>query len=516
MARVANPLVKRANTEVEFTEEQILELRKCSKDPVYLTKNYIKVQHPTQGAISLNFHDYQEEMIASFKEHRFVIVLASRQSGKTTAAAAYILWFAMFNFDKFVLIVSNKNTNAMEIMHRIRFAYENLPDWLKPGVTDAGWNKHSIEFDNGSRVVSRATTEDAGRTLSVSLLYADEFARIRPGIQDEFWTSMSPTLSTGGDCIITSTPNGDLDLFAQLWRGAQSGINGFTYQFVHWSQVPGRDEAWKQGEMGRIGERRFNQEHECQFLSSMALLIDTMVLQNLTAFIKKNQPIFNLREIKFWKQIQPNCIYIVGVDPATGTENNFSVIEVLEFPSMMQVAEYRSNVTSSAELYVILKNLLRYIEKKSASVYFSIENNGVGEGMIALYESDEAPPELAEFVHDEGKTRRGMTTTPKSKLKSCVKLKQAIESNTLHITSPFLLAELKAFVKQSGGYKAQRNSTDDCVSAMLIVMRILEEISSHEQDIHDVLFNIPQDEWSELEEEYDENNELHAPMPMVY
>lgn len=512
MPRVKNPQIKKANTQVEYTAEQIQELRKCSEDPVYMARTYMKVQHPTLGAIFFDLHDYQEEMINAFKESRFTIALASRQSGKTTAAVAYILWFAMFNFDKFILIVSNKNINAIEIMHRIRYAYENLPDWLKPGVTDAGYNKHSLEFDNNSRIVSRATTEDAGRTLSVSLLYADEFAFVRPGIQEEFWTSMSPTLSTGGNCIMTSTPNGDMNIFAQIWRGAQSGINGFRAVFVHWTQVPGRDEEWKKQEIGRIGERRFSQEHDCLFLSSEKLLIDTIVLQNLTASILKNLPIFEIREIKFWKQIGPDNIYLVGVDPATGSGGDFSVITVYEFPSMEQTAEYRSNVTSSAQLYVILKNLLRYIEKKCASVYFSIENNGVGEGMIALYEADEEPPELAEFIHEEGKKRMGMTTSPKSKLKSCIKLKQALESNTLIIRSPYLLTELKSFVKQTGSYKAQRNATDDSVSATLIVMRLLEEIASHEQDVHDKLFAIPKDEWDEIEAEYDEKD---GPMPMV-
>lgn len=263
MGRSKNPNIKKANTEQEYTPEQIQELQKCANDPVYFIRNYVKIQHPTRGSIPFELYDFQERIIENYLNNRFAIVLASRQVGKSITSSAYLLWYAIFNFDKTVLIASNKNNNAIEMILRIRYAYENLPHWLKPGVTEDGWNKHLVSFDNNSRIVSTATSEDAGRGMAISLLYLDEFAFVKPNIQSEFYTSIMPTLNTGGSCIMTSTPNGDSNIFAQVWRGAQVGANGFTPLHVNWDEPPGRDEKFREEEIGRIGERQFLQEYEC-------------------------------------------------------------------------------------------------------------------------------------------------------------------------------------------------------------------------------------------------------------
>ena len=192
-------------------------------------------------------------------------------SHNSQTSAAFILWYAMFNTEKVVLIASNKNDNAMEMIHRIKYMYMYLPHWLKPGLQDDGWNKHQIGFDNGSRIISTATSENSGRGLSISLLFLDEFAFVRDTVQEEFWTSMAPTLATGGACIITSTPNGDSNLFATIWRGANIpasydsnvGSNGFVPIEIAWNEPPGRDEKFKKKEIAKIGEVRWKQEYEC-------------------------------------------------------------------------------------------------------------------------------------------------------------------------------------------------------------------------------------------------------------
>lgn len=186
-------------------------------------------------------------------------------------AGAFLLWYAMFNKEQTVIILSNKNANAMEMIHRVRFIYERLPHWLKPGLADDGWNKHSVAFENDSRIISQATSDDSSRGMSGSLLFLDEFAFVRDTIADEFWGSVSPTLATGGKCIICSTPNGDTNKFAQLWRGANIpatadapvGINGFVPVTVKWNEPPGRDDAFKQSEMAKLGVTRWEQEYEC-------------------------------------------------------------------------------------------------------------------------------------------------------------------------------------------------------------------------------------------------------------
>ena len=438
-------------------------------------------------------------------------------SHNSIVSGAYLLWFSMFNFDKTVLIASNKNDNAMEMIIRIKFAYENLPSWIKPGVKDDGWNKHEIGFDNNSRIVSTATTAESGRGMSISLLYLDEFAFVPPQIAEEFWTSITPTLSTGGSCIMTSTPNGDVDIFSQVWRGANVGSNGFVPIKVEWDEPPGRDEKFKNEQIGKIGQRKWEQEYLCVFLSSDALLISSIVLQNMTKVIEEVKPVRTVREVTFFEEIKEGGTYLVGVDPATGNGEDFSVITIFEFPTLVQVAEYRSNSMSTSELYEILKNILLYLEQKKTDVFFSVENNGVGEGIIALYESDDQPPTQADFVSEDGKNRLGMTTVSRIKMRCCINLKEMVEHEAITIKSRLLLSELKTFIRRKSSYAAQRGSTDDCISALLIVIRLIEEIATYDQLAFEKLYCKDFDQWSAKDYDgygdYDDDDEV---LPMVF
>lgn len=282
MAKAKNPYLKRANEQHEYTSEMIEELARCVEDAEYFIDTYCQIQHPVQGSIPFKLREYQRRIISTFAGNRLSIALAPRQIGKSWIAGAFLLWFSIFHPEKTVLIASNKNENAMEMIHRVRFIYERLPHWIKPGLTDDGWNKHSCGFDNGSRIISQATTENTGRGLSISLLFLDEFAFVRDTIAEEFWTSVSPTLATGGSCIICSTPNGDTNRFAQLWRGANipldgnssSGVNGFCPIEIKWDEPPGRDEAFKREETAKIGETRWKQEYECLGINTVVEIMD--------------------------------------------------------------------------------------------------------------------------------------------------------------------------------------------------------------------------------------------------
>lgn len=509
MAR-KNPNVKKPNTVEEYTPEQIQELKRCAEDPVYFIENYVKIQHPTKGAVAFDLHPYQRKVIKAYLDERFVVVLSARQTGKTTISAAYLLWYSIFHFDKTILVASNKNNNAMEMILRIQYAYEYLPQWLKPGIKEDGWNKHSTRFDNGSRIESTATSEDAGRGMSISLLYLDEFAFVNANIQNEFWTAMSPTLSTGGSCIMTSTPNGDSDIFAQIWRGAKLGVNGFLPIHIAWNEPPGRDEKFKQEEIGRIGEQRWMQEYECQFLSNDALLFNSLTLTNMTPQVEKRQPIFQEHGVFFWKRPIPGNTYLVGVDPATGSGNDFTVIEVFEFPSMEQVAEFRSNTMSSSVVYPILKKLLLYLEQEETIVFFSVENNGVGEGIIALYETDDSPPRFTEMASEEGKNRQGMNTSGKKKIRACLSMKEMVDKELITVCSNTLLQEMKDFVHRKQSYEAKNGSTDDCIAATLIVIRLLEEIATYDQDAYETLYDVGDLEGGFEGEEYDYDDDDDA------
>lgn len=523
MARNKNPYLKKAHEQSSYTPEQLLELEKCANDPVHFILNYCVIQHATQGAIPFKMYPYQAELVRTFDDHRQVIVLSARQTGKSWTSGAYLLWYAMFHFEQTVMVLSNKDRNAMEMIHRIRFIYERLPMWLKPGLTDDGWNKHDMGFDNGSRIKSNPTSEDSARGFAASLLFLDEFAFVRDGVQEEFWGAVSPTFSTGGKCIICSTPNGDTNTFAQLWRGAQIptnygvrgvGSNGFAPFQVRWDEPPGRDEKFKAEEIAKVGETRWLQEYECRFLSSDPLLIDTLALENLTLELANVVPVGTMDEVVFFKQPSQGSTVLIGVDPATGTGEDYTTVVAYEFPTLEQLAEFRSNTRSTVSSYYVLKKLLKALERAHCTVYFSVENNGVGEGIISLYEADETQPEMAEFISEPGRKRRGMTTTGKSKMKACVAFKELIERGSMKIRSTRLLEEAKNFVRKGGSYSAKKGSTDDLVMGSLIVIRLLEEISAFDQDAYDKLYTHAylQDEMT-VDGEYDDND---IPLPISF
>ena len=293
------------------------------------------------------------------KDHLFLAGRGMIPTHNSETSAAYLLWFAMFHFDKTILIASRSNDHAMEMIQRIRNSYERMPMWLKPGVNEDGWNKHNLGFDNGSRIMSTATSENAGRGFTISLLYLDEFAFVSPNIQEEFWASISPTLATGGNCIMTSTPNGDMDLFSNLWRGAnipsadpnsKAGHNGFRPIRVRWDEPPGRDEAYKEEQVAKLGMRKWMQEFECVFLSSDALLISSIFLANITPQIEKVIPINIVNDVVMFREIQENGTYLIGIDPATGSGEDYSVITVFEFVFSFVVSIYKPASESSKVL----------------------------------------------------------------------------------------------------------------------------------------------------------------------
>ena len=200
-------------------------------------------------------------------DHLFLYGREMVPTHNSVTSSVFLLWFAIFNPNVTVLIAANRNANAMEMISRIGYAYEYLPMWMKPGVTDDGWNKHTLKFDNKSRIVSDATSANTGRGMSISLLYLDEFAFVAPNVQEEFWTSILPTLSTGGACIMTSTPNGSVDKFSSIWRASNhdSNTDGLTFKPIHvkWDEPPGRDEAFKASNIALLGDIKWKQEYEC-------------------------------------------------------------------------------------------------------------------------------------------------------------------------------------------------------------------------------------------------------------
>jgi hypothetical protein len=503
-------LIKRANESIDYAPEQILELKRCAEDPVYFIERYVKVQHPKMGAIPLKLYDYQKRCIKAFQENRWNILLASRQTGKTTIIAMFLLWFASFQFDKQVLVASNKNGNAMEVMARIKFAYEEMPNWLKPGVNY--YTKHSMEFDNGSKIWSEATTENTGRGKSLSLILIDELAYVPARMQEAMWMSLAPTLSTGGACIVSSTPNGDQELFAQLWREAKLDVNGFYATEVQWYEHPDRDDAFKEMMIKKIGQTLWEQEYENAFLSSDALLINTRILQ----FLKHNIPKYEDKGIKVWKEPEAQKTYVIGMDISEGLGKDFSTIQVIELEGLEQIMEFRSNKINETQLYNCLKYIIERIyasEDKNGfkpTIYWSFENNAIGAAISTLYYNDEKFPKAAELISPDVKL--GMNTSAKTKAIACKVLKKLVEkkTNNLLLNSEQTIMELKNFVQHGAAYAAKKGSTDDLISSLLIVVRIIDFLSNHEPEIFEKLYETDQEFFNENDNDFDE------PVPFVH
>ena len=493
-------LVKRAYQKVSYTKEQIDELKACM-DPItgpeYFISNFIYIQHSTKGRQKLELFPFQIELIASYHKYRRSVNMLGRQVGKTTIAAAYLLWYAMFNEDATILIASNKYDGAQDIMHRLRYAYESIPDHIRAGVKE--YNKKSLAFDNNSRIIAHTTTETTGRGMSLSLVYLDEFAFVEPNIAKEFWTSLSPTLSTGGKCIITSTPNTDEDQFAEIWFSANKlvdamgnerdvGENGFRPYIATWRARPDRDEKWEQDERSALGEDRFLREHECQFITFEETLINPVKLSQL----ESKQPIRKTGQVRWYEEISHQSIYVVSLDPAMGTGGDNSAIQVIELPSLRQVAEWSNNKAPVEEQIRTLKDILHEIYSKGKpEIYWSVESNTLGEAALVVIRDTGEENFPGSMLHDpknrlQGRNgrRSGFVTTNKSKLEACSKLKFLIESGRMKLNSKGILSELKVFVSRGNTFEARIGQTDDLVMAMILAVRMTDYISTWDDQSH--------------------------------
>lgn len=259
--------IKRPGSTTNWTPDQVKELMKCGQDPLYFAEKYFFVVHPVKGKQKINLYPFQKRMIKTFKDNQKTVVLSARQIGKTTCSSIFLLWYAIFNEDKFIAILANKQKTAVSIVNDIKIAYENLPDWMKPGVEE--YNNLTIKFENGTEVQAAATSPDALRGQSVSLLFLDEFAFVPENMAEDFWRSNYPTLSTGGAVIIVSTPNGAAGKFYEVYTGAEKGENDFCPFKVEWNEHPDRDEDWKERTIKEFGKVAFAQEYGCVFRDSL-------------------------------------------------------------------------------------------------------------------------------------------------------------------------------------------------------------------------------------------------------
>lgn len=463
-----NRNIKRADLEEQYTKEQLAEYIKCSKDPVYFIENYVKINSLDEGLVSFKLRGYQRDMIENLSGKRKCIIKTSRQQGKTTTTAAFILWYIFFHPDKTVAILANKAETAREILSRVLLAYESTPFFLQPGARTL--NKGSIELGNNSKVLATGTSSSAIRGFSCNLLFLDEFAHVEQA--DEFFKSTYPTISSGKETkvIITSTPNG-LNLFYKLFTDAEKGKNDFTALEYHWWQVPGRDEKWKEEQLGILGEAGFRQEFGNEFLGSSNTLINGDVLRSLVAAdpIKetKDEIVNNLPE--------NGAKYAAMIDVSGGVGEDYSTITIIRIDQTPYKICYvwRSNKVSPYEL----PSKIIPIVSKYNNAYLFVERNALGatvadachfeyeyENIARTHVRDKKQQLTSGFT----KASYGVLMTPSTKKIGCIAMKNLVESNIIKDFTMEQIYELANFIVYRKSWQADKGKNDDLVMNLVM------------------------------------------------
>jgi hypothetical protein len=492
-----NSKLKRPNQKLRLTQEQCLEFIEAGKSVLTFAERYYYIVHPIDGQKLITLHDYQIRILQALQEHRFIVLLAARQVGKTTCSAIYMLWFAIFNRNKTVAILANKADIAKSILDEIKLAYEELPKHIQPGLKE--YNAFNIKFDNGSEIIAKATSKDALRGLSVSLLMLDEFAFVASSIADEFWASNYPTISTGGSIIVVSTPNGTGNLFYDLWRQAEQQQNSFTPIQVNWWEVPGRDENWKEETIKNIGKIRFNAEYGCRFEGSSTTLIDA---DFMTKHLIKKEPISTPDDwTKWWSKPEQGHHYLISVDVCNGVGSDYSVanvFDVTDFPDnpATQVCCYRRNDLNVPQFTQVVYEMCRCWN----DAYLIIETNAnLGEEMLNRLLDE--PYEYENFFVDYDRSKFGVYSTRGNKPVACAWFKELLENKQIILNDEQVINELSYFEEVRPKIfqaKKSKNCFDDVVMTCVWLACCLK--SSFFEDL--------QDTWENYDgsEDYDEND----------
>lgn len=467
-----NTNLRPANAQIGYDQHMIDEWKKCRDDPIHFLKNYIHVVHPDRGVVKMVPYEFQEKMIKAYHENRRSIMLTPRQYGKTITAAVYLIHYILFNSNKTVAILANKQATADEILHRVRMAYELIPKWLQSGVV--GWQKRSIELENGSRIFCAATSSSGIRGKSINCLMLDELAFVENNLAEEFFTSVYPTITASKESkiMITSTPHG-YNLFHKFWSEAEKGINGFTPVRVHWTEMPGRDQKWYDDQRSVLGELKCAQEIDAAFLGSAMTLLTGATLASLSYDIPIKE--FNdlYRGLKIYENPKKGGQYAMTVDVSRGRHldsSAFMIFDTTEYPHRI-VASYNNSDTAP----LMYAGIIYQLATQYNNAYILVEINDVGAQVAdELYYTYEYGEMFWSKSGDQlGKTGAdpypGLRTTKKTKRIGCSNLKDIIEKQQLIINDYVAIQELSVFVQsKSGVYEADEGFHDDMVMCLVM------------------------------------------------
>jgi len=483
-----NPNLKRSGVAVNWTPDIVAEYARCSQDVIYFVEKYMKIINVDRGLINFDPYDYQREMLKSMTDERYTIIATARQAGKSTVTVAFILWYILFNSDKTVALLANKGETAREILGKVQLAYQHLPKWLQQGVTE--WNKGSFELENNSRVIAAATSSDNIRGYAINLIFIDEAAFIENW--DEFFTSVYPTISSGTSTklILVSTPNG-LNHFYHIWTNAQLGKNSYKPIMVHWSAVPGRDEAWKQATLAAMNFdiQKFSQEYEVEFQGSSGTLIAGWRLKQLQAEI----PFHQKDGLTVYENSVKGNTYVCIVDVSRGKGLDYSAFSVIDVSRMpyKQVCAYRNNLVAPIDYAEVVYR----IAKSYNTAAILVEVNDLGEQISTSLHYDFEYENLL-FTESAGRSGKkissgfgnnvdkGIRTTKTVKSVGCSILKLLIEQGQLVINDKDTISELSTFSKKGVSYEAESGNHDDMVMGLVLFAWLSDQ--SYFKDITDI------------------------------
>ena len=503
---LGNPNLKKANTPIEFTKEKIEEYVKCKEDPVYFAKHYIKIITLDEGLQPFAPYHFQEELIKNFHEQRFNICKMPRQTGKSTTVVAFLLHYAVFNSSVNIGILANKAATARELLGRLQIAYENLPKWMQQGILS--WNRGSLELENGSKILAASTSASAVRGMSFNILFLDEFAFVPNHIADAFFSSVYPTITSGKSTkvIIVSTPHG-MNHFYRLWHDAERGKNEYIPTDVHWTEVPGRDEKWREQTIANTSEAQFKIEFECEFLGSVDTLISPSKLRSLVY----DNPIQRNAGLDIYEKPIEKHDYALTVDVARGVGSDYSafiVIDITEFPHKV-VAKYRNNEIKP----MLFPNIIQEIGKQYNNAFVLCEVNDVGDQVASILNYDMEYTNLlmcsmrgrAGQIVGQGfsgkKTQLGVKMSKTVKKVGSLNLKTIIESDKLIFNDYEILSELTTFIQKSNTFQAEEGCNDDLAMCLVIYAWLVAQDYFKELTDQDVRKRLYDEQKNQIEQD---------------
>lgn len=466
-----NPNLKPVGYQHDFTKEQLTEFVRCSEDPIYFIENYCKIVTLDRGLQPFKLYDCQKNKVDFIMNNRKTILMEGRQQGKTITAAACILHYTIFQDNKNVAIMANKTAAAREVLSRYQIMYENLPIWMQQGVKT--WNKGDVDLENGSRVFTSATTTSGIRGKSVNWLYIDEAAIIPNNIADEFFASVYPTISAGETTkiLLTSTPLG-YNHFWKFWNESEKGTNGFKNMFIHYTEIPGRDEKWAEEQFKLLGEVKYNQEVLCEFLGSTNTLISGKALSMMSS----KEVIYKKDGLDIYEEPKENKYYVITTDTSRGIGGDFSafvVVDITEMPFRV-VGKFRDNKVAP----LLYPDFIARVAKDYNNAYVLIENNDIGQQVVDILHQELEYENIFSTVQEKNKqyvspgfgkqTTLGVRTSKAVKRQGCLALKSLIEESKFLVWDADCINELSTFVEKAGSFSADEGYHDDLAMCMVL------------------------------------------------